>query len=227
MNFHDEVKKRLETHHGGATFADTMAKGFASRFNDDFWALWQRDVVAHQAATPTYVDLGCGPGLLLRAWKERYPAARVLGVDVQPYMLEAARTVATDVGGEIVECDLHALALPLPDNSVDGIVLSMVIHEMHEPVGLLREAHRVLRGRMVISDWVRSPLQTYLQRWPLEESLQLSSPAEKRAHHFDHFMEHCKYTAADVTWLVQELGFVIESATERQNGQFLTLVVRK
>ena len=227
MEFHDEVKKRLETHHGGATFAETMAKGFAGRFNDEFWALWQREVVAHHGDAPTYVDLGCGPGMLLREWKQRTPAARVIGVDMQPYMLEAARQVATEVGGEIVDCDLHALELPLADNSVDGIVLSMVVHEMHEPVGLLREAHRVLRGRMVISDWVRSPLQTYLQRWPAEQSLSVAAGSEQRAHHFDHFMEHCKFTAEDLTWLVQELGFVIESSAPRQHGQFITLVVRK
>jgi trans-aconitate 2-methyltransferase len=41
------------------------------------------------------VDLGCGPGHLTAALAARWPAARVLGVDSSPEMIEAART-----GGE-------------------------------------------------------------------------------------------------------------------------------
>jgi trans-aconitate 2-methyltransferase len=62
------------------------------------------DLVAHVGATaPGYVaDLGCGPGNLTAALARRWPAAKVVGVDNSPEMIEAAR--ASDVGrsGRIV-----------------------------------------------------------------------------------------------------------------------------
>ena len=56
-----------------------------------------------QAVEPGLViDLGCGPGNLTAALAARWPAARVLGVDNSPEMIEAARTgagaVATGAG---------------------------------------------------------------------------------------------------------------------------------
>lgn len=48
-----------------------------------------------QAEDPGFVaDLGCGPGNLTAALAGRWPAARVLGVDSSPEMIEAARAEA-------------------------------------------------------------------------------------------------------------------------------------
>src|SRR5712691_8803668 len=48
-----------------------------------------------QADDPGFVvDLGCGPGNLTAALAQRWPAARVLGVDSSPEMIEAARAEA-------------------------------------------------------------------------------------------------------------------------------------
>ena len=45
-----------------------------------------------QAEAPGFVaDLGCGPGNLTAALAARWPAARVLGVDSSPEMIEAAQ----------------------------------------------------------------------------------------------------------------------------------------
>src|SRR6185369_13610159 len=46
----------------------------------------------------TVVDLGCGPGTLTATLAQRWPQARVVGLDSSPEMLEAAgrlETIAT------------------------------------------------------------------------------------------------------------------------------------
>lgn len=55
-------------------------------------------------------DLGCGDGGLTRVLAERWPAARVTGVDVSPEMLAAARALPNL---EFVRGDLSAWAEPV------------------------------------------------------------------------------------------------------------------
>jgi len=52
------------------------------------------DVVEHVCAatgTPVVVDLGCGPGSLSTRLRARLPAARIVGVDQDPFLLGLAR----------------------------------------------------------------------------------------------------------------------------------------
>ncbi|HEY3506794.1 MAG TPA: methyltransferase domain-containing protein [Actinocatenispora sp.] len=66
-------------------FADERARPF-------------RDLVDRipTAGPADVVDLGCGPGTMTATLAERYPTARVLGVDSSAAMVDAARSLATD-----------------------------------------------------------------------------------------------------------------------------------
>ena len=52
------------------------------------------------------VDLGCGNGPLTLSLADRWPAARIVGVDHSPQMLEAARTMDHDDRVEWTEADV-------------------------------------------------------------------------------------------------------------------------
>lgn len=204
-----------------------MVKSFGARFGDEFWAYWAEHVTPHQGDAPTLLDLGCGPGLMLRDWRERFPTATLHGVELQPYMLQTAREIAREVGATLHEADLHTLALPLPDASVDAILSAVVIHEMREPIGMLREAKRLLRpsGRLMIMDWVRVPLPQYLASWD-DDPFAPDVDPETRADRLDHFMEHCKLGRDDLLWLVERCGLTVETSQLRGAGQFLWLIAR-
>lgn len=223
----DATREHLHRHHRGAAFHDEMVRSFEGRFDDSFWQLWDEHVARHHGPTPTCLDLGTGPGLMLRAWRARFPRATLHAVEVQPYMLETARRLAAEAGATLHEADLHTLALPLPDASVDAALAGMVIHEMREPIGMLHEVRRLLKpeGRLVVLDWVRVPLPVYLARFD-DRDLARNPDPEHRADRLEHFMEHNQYTLDDLRWLLEQTGFAVTHTALRGEGQFVRLVAR-
>jgi ubiquinone/menaquinone biosynthesis C-methylase UbiE len=94
--------------------------------------------------------VGCGTGRLLEKTGALWPAARLLGVDPAPGMIQMARRripkATTEVAG--------AEALPLPDASVDLVVTCLSLHHWKDRGQGLREAARVLRpgGQLCLAD---------------------------------------------------------------------------
>ena len=77
-----------------------------------------------RAEAPGFVaDLGCGPGNLTAALAARWPAARVLGVDSSPEMIEAAQAEA----GERLSFELADLRTWQPDQPIDVITCNAVL----------------------------------------------------------------------------------------------------
>ena len=48
-------------------------------------------------------DIGCGPGNSTQVLRERYPEARIVGLDSSPDMVEAARKRLPDIGFEVAD----------------------------------------------------------------------------------------------------------------------------
>ncbi len=106
----------------------------------------------------TVVDLGSGAGIdALIAGRAVGPRGRVIGVDMTPEMLEAARANATRSGADHVEFREGRLEqLPVDDAIVDAITSNCVINLVPDKSVVFAEIARVLRpgGRMVVSDIV-------------------------------------------------------------------------
>src|SRR5436190_24149609 len=77
----------------------------------------------------TIVDLGCGTGHLTRAAAERWPAARVLGVDNSENMLAQARPLAIAGRLEFERADVETWSPPPPlDLILSNAALQWVRH---------------------------------------------------------------------------------------------------
>ena len=103
------------------------------------------------------LDLGCGTGTLAIGARERQPAARIVGLDADPGMLERARRKAQAAGVELELDQGSATELPYRDRSFDVVLSSLLFHHLDRDAkeAAAREIARVLApgGRLAIADW--------------------------------------------------------------------------
>ena len=98
-------------------------------------------------------DVGCGNGVYLAELARRGYGRRLIGADLSPGMLRAARQ-RTRGGGQLAPALLaaDAAALPLRDASADLTLAMHMLYHVPEPEVALRELRRVTRpgGRLVV-----------------------------------------------------------------------------
>jgi SAM-dependent methyltransferase len=114
--------------------------------------------VAAIGGAPSVVDVGAGSGVLALEALDRWPEARVIGVDPSTGMLAMAHQRETRRGadGRIAWLEATADALPLPVEAVDLVVSSFALQLVPDRAAALREAYRVLRpgGRLAFVTWL-------------------------------------------------------------------------
>ncbi len=105
----------------------------------------------------TILDVGVGTGYFALPIAEALPGARVLGLDVEPQMLEVLteRAAAAPHGHRVEPLEAPEDRIPLPDASVDMVLMVNLYHELADRVAYLEETRRVLEpgGHLVICDW--------------------------------------------------------------------------
>jgi ubiquinone/menaquinone biosynthesis C-methylase UbiE len=104
----------------------------------------------------TVADLGAGVGYLAIPLAEA--GAKVIALDLQQEMLDGIRE--RDGGSERISLVRTELPeVPLPDASVDRVVMLNVFHEVGDKRRLAEEIARVLHagGRLTIVDWQARP----------------------------------------------------------------------
>lgn len=136
--------------------------GHLARTYDQRWQRYvhqtlSRAVEALRIAGPARVlDVGCGTGEFEHLAHQRFPEARLVGVDVTPDMLAVARGKFPDAAW-VTFLLAEAEALPFASEHFDAVVSCSMLHHVQEPERLLRECARLLRpgGQLVIVDWCR------------------------------------------------------------------------
>jgi SAM-dependent methyltransferase len=202
---------------GGSSDEDLlrrMVETHPERFGETFWAFFTAHVAPHLPGRPTMIDLGCGPGLLLRDLAERYPTATLHGYDVTPAMVTHGQRLAyAGAKPTLALHDVTAKPLPHGTGTVDLVSMSSVLHVVDEPLPVLAEIRRVLapRGIFLLNDWIRQALARYLA-WRRETFGETGPDALRRG--FRLFPVHNKYTPEDWAWLLTEAGFAIQHHTQ-------------
>jgi SAM-dependent methyltransferase len=100
---------------------------------------------AHQRPETTVLEVGVSSGFLLEDLQRALPQASILGADYTRGTLEKVATRLPEVPllqFDLVEC-------PLPDESVDTVILLNVLEHIEHHDLALRQVHRILRPRGV------------------------------------------------------------------------------
>ncbi len=102
------------------------------------------------------LDVGCGTGKLLRSASQRFPGAKLLGVDAAIEMVKQAQKSTPD--GTIQFQQATAEELPFPDGSFDLVFSTMTFHHWQNQGRGAAEVARVLTpsGRWLLAEFVPS-----------------------------------------------------------------------
>lgn len=109
------------------------------------------------------LDLGCGTGSTTIMLKQAFPQAKVIGLDLSPYMLVMADYKAKKAGLEIQWCHGNAEETGFPPDYFDLVTASLLFHETPATVAksILRESCRLLvaGGEVLILDGNQNTLR--------------------------------------------------------------------
>jgi ubiquinone/menaquinone biosynthesis C-methylase UbiE len=118
--------------------------------------LRQQMFSAIQGHPQQILDLGCGTGTTTRMLKQAFPQAKVIGLDLSPYMLVVAAEKARTAKLSIEWRHGLAEATGLEDVRFDLVTASFLLHETPPSVSvsILKECFRLLkpRGQVLILD---------------------------------------------------------------------------
>ncbi|KAH9255528.1 hypothetical protein BASA81_006345 [Batrachochytrium salamandrivorans] len=114
------------------------------------------------------LDVGCGPGSITQGFKQYVgPQGRVVGMDLEPKVLEQARQV---VGTKAEIMQGNAYQLPFPDQSFDVVHCHQMLQHLKDPVLAIKEMHRVCKRIVVAREvdyesWLWFPESKGMDKW--------------------------------------------------------------
>ncbi len=152
------------------------------------------------------LDVGCGTGWLVREAARRLPDSRIVGIDLSPGMLRAARTGADQEGcSEPLFLEADAGILPFTAGAFDCITCTASFHHYVDPGAVLMGWQKILRpgGRILLLE----SCTHYFPIWVYDKVLRILEKGHVRY-----------YRTRDLLTLVQEAGFEDVQALWRESG---------
>ncbi|WP_407568899.1 class I SAM-dependent methyltransferase [Deinococcus altitudinis] len=119
---------------------------------------WAGVLLAHTnlQAGEAVLDVACGTGVVTRqAARQVGASGQVSALDLNPAMLEVARSVSPTEGAAVTWVQGSAQSLPFPDGSFDVALCQHGLPFFPDRVGALCEMRRVLKpgGRLMVTVW--------------------------------------------------------------------------
>ena len=168
----------------------TVAAIMARRFSIFGWTLFRHTLrISPSKRSLTWV---AAPDAFPKRLRARF-GADVIGIDPSKRMLEQARSKPHD--RRILYELGRGESIPLPDNSVDLIFMSMIFHHLDNPALAAREGRRVLRDQGTA--FLRAGTRERISSYPYVDFF----PESRR------ILEECLSTSTFVSEVFEAAGF--------------------
>ncbi len=137
----------------------TAAEAYEQFMVPSLFGPWVDDVVGLALPRPgdRVLDVACGTGTATRVAAKRVaPTGTVVGLDIDPGMIEVARSLATSSAGASLSWHCGtALEMPFKDGAFDLVLCLQGLQFFPDRLAGLREMRRVLKpeGRLAASVW--------------------------------------------------------------------------
>ncbi len=108
------------------------------------------------AADSVVVDVGCGHGFFALPGARMLTGGTLIGIDALQGNLDVLQRRALAQGiGNLQTIRVQGMGLPLPDASVDAVLVERVFRDIPNWSSLRREARRILRpgGQLCLLEW--------------------------------------------------------------------------
>lgn len=118
------------------------------------------------------LDAGCGPGSITLGLARAVAPGEVVGIDIEPAVIERARTLAAEQRMTNVRFETASVsALPFSDGSLDAVFAHTLLEHIPDGVSALRELWRVLKPGGLLGvrdcDWesgIVSPADAHVEQ---------------------------------------------------------------
>lgn len=128
-------------------------------------AAWKKLLVEAlpQFTAPVCVDLACGTGDVAFLLAEKYPAGRIIGIDLTEPMLKLARRRSDSINIEFVRQDMGAT--DFPDEFADIVTGGYAVRNASELPQAFLEIQRILKpgGFVALLDFSKPPSPRFQQ----------------------------------------------------------------
>ena len=177
---------------------------------------WRRRALSMLETPGDALDLATGTADLAIGMARRFPAARVMGVDLTPAMLALGRRKVEAAGLEdrVKLAEGNALSLGFPDEAFDVVTCAFGFRNFPDRGTALRECSRVLRpkGTLLVLELFR--MESRFWAWTTSTWLRLVSPllAGGTKADYVYLRKSIEQTAsaAEFIALAGEHGFAVE-----------------
>ncbi len=132
------------------------------------WKKIVEEVSRRAPKNGTVIDLGCGPGSVLRMLRVARPDLRLIGVDIDPTIIAIARKRAQNKNIEFHIASIDQT--PLTSSSADVVISTLMFHHLPTPTktNAFNEVRRILKvkGTFLLCDFSIPQHRAWLSiRW--------------------------------------------------------------